>query len=154
MIKKLLPDRIDNTYRGHKLALWFFAVVVIVKALQGISVLSSGYSIARDADGIPLETFPVAAAQTVVALFAVSGFSRLIICLLCVLAFVRYRSAITFMFTLLALDYLGRQLVYHYYPLVRTGNPIGPNVNLSLFALTVVGLGLSLWSNRNLQAQK
>ena len=154
MIKQLLPERIDNTYRGQKLALWFFVVVVFMKTLQGLSVVSSGYSMARDADGIPLETYSVAAAQTVVSMFAVSGFSRLIICLLCVLAFVRYRSAITFMFTLLALDYLGRQLIFHYYPLVRTGNPIGPNVNLFLFALTVAGLVLSLWSNRNLQAQK
>ena len=154
MINQVLPERIDNTYRGHKLALWFLAVVVFIKTLQGLFVISSGYSIVRDADGIPLDTFSVTSAQTVVAMFAISGFSRLLVSLLCVLSLVRYRSAITFMFTLLALDYLGRQLIFHFYPLVRTGTPVGPMMNHFLFALTVVGLVLSLSSKRNLDAQK
>ena len=86
-------------------------------------------------------------------MFAISGFSRLVICLLCALAFVRYRSAISFMFALLALDYLGRQLVLDFYPLVRSGNPLGPYVNLFLFALTIIGLALSLWGKRDSQGQ-
>ena len=69
------------------------------------------------------------------------------------LGFVRYRSAISFMFALLALDYLGRQLVLDFYPLVRSGNPLGPYVNLFLFALTIIGLALSLWGKRDYQGQ-
>ena len=153
MVNQLLPQRIDNTYRGHKLALWLFALVVSVKILQSLMVIFNGYSIARSADGIPLETFTPAAAQAVVAVFALSGLSRLIISLLCVLVLVRYRSAITFMFALLVLDYLVRQLILHFVPLVSTGTPPGPVVNLIVFALMIVGLALSLWSQDNLQAQ-
>ncbi|MEK7775330.1 MAG: hypothetical protein AAB305_05550 [Candidatus Zixiibacteriota bacterium] len=146
MVNQLLPQPIDNTYRGHKLALWLFALVVSVKALQGLVVIFNGYYVAGSADGIPLDTYAPEAAQTVVALFALTGFSRLVISLLCVLALVRYRSAIPFMFALQIFDYLARLLILHFVPIVRTGTEPGPVVNLMLFALMIVGLGLSLWS--------
>src|SRR5271157_5776109 len=101
MINKLLPQRIDNTYRGHKLALWLFALSVSVKIFQSLMVIFNGNSTAIYADGFPLITFPPAAAQTVIALFALSGLRLLIISLLCVLVLVRYRSMISFMFALL-----------------------------------------------------
>ena len=63
MNDRFLPRRIDNTYRGQRAALWLFGLVVAVKMLQGVMVVFNGYSIARSADGIPLETFPPAAAQ-------------------------------------------------------------------------------------------
>ena len=153
MLDKFLPKRIDNKYRGHKLALWLFAVVVVVKILQSVSVLSDAYSIAMYADGIPLDTYPRAAAQTVVAIFAVASLYRLLICVVCVLVLVRYRSIVTFMLALLAVEYLGREFIFHFVPLVRTGTPPGPVVNLVLFALTVVGLALSLWSRGNRKTQ-
>ncbi len=149
MFNKLLPQRIDNTYRGHKLALWFFALVVLVKTLQGIVVIFNGYSIAISADAIPLDTYPTEAAQTVVALFALAGLSRLIMSLLCVLALVRYRSAIPFMFVLLIFEYLARHLVLHFNPIIRTETAPGSVVNLVLFSLMVVGLALSLWNRSN-----
>ena len=145
----ILPRCIDNNYRGRKLALWFFWVVVVMRGLQGLSLIFNGHSIVRNADGIPLETFPIAASQSIVAMFVISGLSRLILSLLGVLAFVRYRSAIALMFTLLALDQLGKELLLHFYPLFRVGNPIGPTVNLILLVLTFIGLVLSLWGKRN-----
>lgn len=147
MINQLLPARIDNDYRGQKLALWLLAVVVVVKLLQSFVVIFNGADIVRSADGVPIETFPPAAAQTVVALFALSGFSRLLLCGLCVLVWARYRGAIAFAFALLASDYLGRQLVLYFEPIVRMGTPPGPYVNFALFVLTVVGLALSLRHN-------
>ena len=148
MYSQILPRCIDNNYRGPKLALWFFWVVVFMRGLQGLSLIVNGHSIVRAADGIPLETFPIAASQSIVAMFVISGLSRLILSLLCALAFVRYRSAISLMFTLLALDQLGKELLLHFYPLFRVGNPIGPTVNLILLVLTLIGLALSLWGKR------
>lgn len=145
MLERLLPQPIDNTYRGHQLALWVLALVVLVKITQSVVIIFDGYSIVMTADGIPLDTYPPAAAQTIVAIWALSGFERLIISLLCVLVLVRYRSMITFMLALLGLDYLARQLILHFVPLVRTGTPLGPRVNFILFSLVIVGLALSLW---------
>ena len=111
---------------------------------QGVLVIFSGYSTIMNADGIPLDTYPPAAAQTIVALWAQRGLSRLIISLLGVLVLVRYRSAIPFMFALLMLNYLAGQLIFRFVPVVRTGSPPGPIVNLTMFALLIVGLALSL----------
>ena len=146
MFDRLLPQPIDNTYRGHKVALWLLGFVVGVMILQSVFVIFNGYSTVRDADGIPLDTYTPAAAQTVVALWAQRGLSRLIISLLCILVLVRYRSAVPLMFALLLLNYLAGQLVFQFVPLVRTGTPPGPIVNLIMFALMIIGLVVSLRS--------
>jgi len=146
MLNKFLHQRIDNAYSGHRLALWIFALVVSVKILQTLLAIFNGHLVIVFADGIPLDTYTPAIAQTVVAVWALSGLYRLIIYLLCVLVLVRYRSGIPFMFALLALEFLAAQLILHFIPLVRTGTPPATFVNRILFALMIVGLVLSLWN--------
>jgi MYXO-CTERM domain-containing protein len=153
MLDQLLPPRIDNTYRGHRLALWLFGLVVSVRIIQSLVVIFNGYSTARSADGIPLDAYPLAAAQTMVALFALAGLSRLIIALLCVLVLARYRGAVPFMFAVLAVSHLASQLLLHFVPIVRTGTPPGPVVNLTMFALVAVGLALSLRRRESLEGR-
>ena len=145
MLNQLLPPRIDNTYRGRKLALWLFGIVVLIRSIQSVMIIVNGYSIARSADGIPLDTYPAAAAQTILALFAISSLNRLLILLVCVVVLVRYRSAIPSMFVILALGYLVGEIILRLIPIVRVGTPPGPIVNLIMFAVMIVGLALSLW---------
>jgi len=145
MLDKLLPKRLDNQYRGNKLALWLFGLVVAMKSTQSLAIILRGYSTARDADGIPLDSYTPEIAQTVVAVFAQGSLWRLFFCFLCVLVLLRYRSAVPFMFGLLALNYLAAQLLLRFVPLHRVGTPLGPLVNLMLFAIMLLGLGLSLW---------
>jgi hypothetical protein len=147
---KLLPQPNDNSYRGYKVALWLFGLVVGVKIVQSLAVIFNGYGTARDADGIPVDTYSPEAAQQIVALFAQGSLWRLTFGLLCVLVLVRYRSAVPLMFVLLLLNYLASQLIFQFVPLTRTGTPPGPYVNFGLFALTIVGLMLSL-RNRNIR---
>jgi hypothetical protein len=144
MLDALLPRAIDNTYRGHRVALWLFGLVVAVRMLQSLVVIFNGYSTAINADGLPLDTYPPAAAQTAVALFAQISLWRLTVCAVCVLVLARYRSAVPLMFVVLISNFLAAQLLLGFVPLVRTGTPPGPYVNLTIFALTVVGLALSL----------
>ena len=148
MLDKLLPRPIDNTYRGHKVALWLFGLVVGVRILQSLAVIFNGYSTAMGADGLPLDSYPPAAAQTVVALFALSSLWRLTFCSVCALVLARYRSAVPLMLAVLTLNFLAAQLLFWFIPLDRTGTPPGPYVNLAQFALTVIGLVLSLRSRR------
>ena len=149
MFDKLLPRTIDNSYRGYRAALWLFGLVVLVKAFQGAAVIFNGYTTLRDADGIPLDTYPHDAAQTVLALWALVGLERLIIALLCVIVLVRYRSLITFMFAVLAVDYLAKELILYFIPIVRAGTPPGPYINLAIFSLTIIGLVLSRFGMAN-----
>jgi len=151
---RLLPQRVDNTYRGHKLALWLFGAVVLMKLAMSLNSIFNGYVVASSADGIPLDTFPSAAAQTVVALFAIWGLAHLMICLLCILVLVRYRSMVPLMLALLLLEHLSRKLILQFLPIVRTGTPPGFFINVILLALMIVGLALSLRSQSNLRVQE
>ncbi|HZM15687.1 MAG TPA: hypothetical protein VFE28_06765 [Candidatus Krumholzibacteria bacterium] len=146
MFEKLLPHSIDNTYRGTKAGLWLFGLVVGLRIAQSLSVIFNGYSTAKGADGIPVDTYTPEAAQQIVALFAQGSLWRLTLGLLCVIVLVRYRSAVPLLFVVLLLNYLASQLIFQFVPLVRTGTPPGPYVNFGLFALMIVGLVLSLRS--------
>jgi hypothetical protein len=146
MFNQLLPRQIDNTYRGHKLALWLFALVVLMKVAMSLNSIFNGHMVASSADGIPLDRFPTAATQTVVALFAIWGLAHLMICLLCIVVLARYRSMVPLMLALLLLEHLSRRVILQVIPIVRTGTPPGLFVNLTLLALMIVGLALSLWS--------
>ncbi len=144
MLDALLPRRLDNEYSGATSALWLFGLVVAMKSAQSLAIIFNGHSTARGADGIPLDSYPPAVAQTVVAVFAQGSLWRLFFCLLCVLVVVRYRRAVPLMFALLALNYLAAQAVFTFVPLPRVGAPVGPLVNLTLFVVMLVGLALSL----------
>jgi hypothetical protein len=153
MLNRLLPQLVDNTYPGYKLALWLFALLLFLKVLIGLNSVFNGYSVASSADGIPLDTYSPAAAQTVVSVFAIWGFSQLVFCSLGLLALTRYRSLIPLMFALFLVEHLGRKLILQFLPIVRTGAPPGFYVNLVLLALMVVGLALSLRGQNGLPAR-
>jgi len=144
VLNRFLPRQVDNTYRGYKLALWLFALLVLMKLGISLNSIFNGYFVASSADGIPLHTFTAAGAQAVVSLFAIWGLSQLIICLLCILVLVRYRSMIPFMFALLLLEHLSRKLILQLMPIVHSGTAPGVFVNLVLVSLMIVGLALSL----------
>ncbi len=148
---RTLPQQIDNSYKGQRLALWLFGFVMLIKVVQSTVILINGGSVVKGADGIPLDTFSPAAAHTIVALFALTSLYRLIICLLGVIALIKYRSLITFMFAVLAFEYLARQFIFIFYPLGSVGSPPGPAVNLVLFLISVIGFALSLWYRRGIQ---
>jgi hypothetical protein len=141
---KLLPSSLDNNYRGSRVALWLFGVVVAVRCAQSLSVIFNGYNIAQSADGIPVSTYTPEAAQQIVALFGQGSIWRLTFGVFCIIALILYRSAVPLLLALLALNYLGAQLLYRYEPLLRTGTPPGPYVNLGLFVLSIAGLLLSM----------
>ena len=136
MLSRILPRQVDNTYRGHRLGLRLFGLLVSIKVAMSLSCIFKGYSIASSADGIPLDTFTAGAAQTVVSLSAIWGLSHLIVALLCAVVLSRYRSMIPFMFALLVLEQLSRRLILQFLPIVRSRTPAGFHVNLAL--VTVV----------------
>jgi len=148
MLDKLFPRVLDNTYRGYTAALWLFGTVAAIKLLQSGAIIFNGYSTVIGADGIPLDTYPAAASQTIVGLFGLIALWRLLFCLLGVLVLVRYRGAVPLMLMLFALQFLGAELLAQFAPIARIGTPPGIIVNLILFALMLIGLALSLLNKR------
>jgi len=152
-MSRLLPRSLDNTYRGHKLALWLFGLLLFLRGVMGVNSLFNGRPVLTSADGIPLDTYPPAAAETIVSLFALLAPSNLVLCLLGILVLLRYRSVIPFMFALLLLEHLGKRLILYLMPVVRTGTPPGTYINLGLLAVMLLGLALSLWHRGDPQGQ-
>ena len=144
MSNQLFPQQVDNTYRGYKLALWVFGLLLLMKLAIGLNSIFNGYTVARSADGIPLDTYTAAGAQTVVSMFALLGLSHVVTCLLGILVLIRYRSLIPFMFALLLVEYVGRKLILYFLPIAKTGTPPGSIVSYVLLALMLVGLALSI----------
>ena len=148
MFEKVLPRSIDNNYRGNKLGLWLLGVVIVMRLLQSTMIIFNGPSTVKDADGVPLDSYPAEAAQNILAVFTSSSLWRATFCLLGVIVLIRYRSATPLMFVILILNFLAAQALSYFVPLIRIGTPPGPYVNLGLFVLMLIGLALSLWSRK------
>jgi hypothetical protein len=146
MLNRLLPRQADNAYRGYRLALWLFGILVLLRTIMSVNSMINGRDIASSADGIPLDTYTPDGARTVVSLFAVIGLSNLVICILCIVVLVRYRALVPLVFSLLLLQHLARRVIHQVLPIATTGNPPATVINLVLLALMVAGLVLSLAS--------
>jgi len=145
MFNDILPKRFDNTYHGKKLALWLLGFLAFSKIVMGLNCIFNGYYVAASADGIPLGSYSPAGTQTVVSMFAAWGLSVLIFGLLSMLALLRYRSMVPFMFALLLVEHLSRKLIFVFLPIARSEGSKGWLVNLVLLVVIVIGLALSLW---------
>jgi hypothetical protein len=148
MLADILPRSIDNTYRGSRLALWLLGVLVFIKSVIGVNSILNAADVMTRADGIALNTFPAAAAQNLVALWALLGLAHIVMAVLGVLVLVRYRGMVPLMFALLLLQHAGGRLVGYFHPIVRTGAPPAFIVNFVLLTLMIVGLASSLWRRR------
>ncbi len=149
MLARLFPKTIDNTYRGHPIALWLFYPLVLVNVAIAVVAIVRADGGAQSADGIPLDTFPVAAATTIIGIGAFLGLAKLLLGSLYTLAALRYRAMIPLMYALIVTDLVGRKILVLYKPIARmAGTATGSYVTWTLFALSVIGLVLSLWPAR------
>ena len=148
-LNPLFPQTADNAYRGYKLALVLFGVLLLVKAGISLGSIFNGYTAATSADGIPIDTYTPAGARTVLSLFALQGVSNLIICLIGTVVLVRYHSLIPFMFGLFLLQQLSRKVILQLLPIERTGTPPGSAINTVILTMMILGLALSLWRRHN-----
>jgi len=143
-VNLLLPRTAGNAYRGHKLGLWIFTAVVVVKIGIALGGLLNGSNAAAQADGIPLITFGATGAQDFLSLDAGLSVTLLMMAVMAVIVLVRYRALVPLMFAILLAEQLLRRLAYHVVPMLRVGTPPGTWINIVLTALMVVGPVLSL----------
>jgi hypothetical protein len=140
-----LPRSADNDYAGHRVALFIFGLVLLLKTGISLGSIFNGHAAASSADGIPIDTYGAAGARTVVALFGLIGIANLAVCLIGIVVLVRYRSLVPFMFVVLLLQQLSRYVVIYFHPVVRTGAPPGVAINMVILGTMVVGLVLAIW---------
>jgi len=145
MLDRLLPVTSNDAYRGHKLALWLFGAIVVMKLGIGLGTMFNGSQVAMEADGIPLDTFGADGAQAFVALFAAWGLAQFTLNLLGLVVLLRYRALVPLTFALLLFENAARKTLFLFLPIPRTGEAPGLLINIVLISVMAVGLVLSLW---------
>jgi hypothetical protein len=158
MLDRFFPRQFDNAYRGHWLAIWLFVPVMLLQAAQDVIVISSPYETLITADALPLYSYSPAGAQTVIALATMIAFVDLVIPLQGLVALIRYRAMIPFLYFCSLIFDIGARLLRVANPIARADAPTiaahaqngfyvpnsGHYVSLIVFAVTLTGFFLSL----------
>jgi hypothetical protein len=139
----LLPGRIDNTLRGMKLPYYIFALYAVISAVRSFIHLLAPDGGAGSIAGMDLS---VAGADGIIFAFGLWGSSQLIFALIQLLVVFRYRSLVPFMYLMLILEVLLRELVGRIKPVTFAHTPPGAIGNQIVLPLSLLMLGLSLWS--------
>lgn len=139
----ILPAKIDNTIRGTKIPFYIFALYTIVSIVRSCIHLLSPDGGAGSIAGLDLS---VAGADGIVFAFALWGSSQLLFAIIQLLVVVRYRSLVSFMYLMLMLEVLLRELVGSMRPVTFAHTPPGAIGNQIILPLAALMLVLSLWS--------
>ena len=84
---------------------------------------------------------------------ALLGLPHFCIALFCLLAVIRYRALVPLIYLWLQVEFLLRRVILELYPMGRVhGLASGSAVNLVLFTMPALGLALSVWPRRDVQA--
>jgi hypothetical protein len=142
-LEALIPSKIDNTIRGIKLPFYVFCLYAIVSTVRSCIHLFAPDGGAGSIAGMDLS---VAGADGIVFAFALWGSSQLILALIQLLVIFRYRSLVPFMYLLLAVEVLLRQLVGQMKSVNFAHKPPGAMANQFMLPLALAMLVLSLWS--------
>lgn len=143
ILETLLPTKIDNTIRGTKVPFYVFALYAIVSTVRSCIHLLAPDGGAGSIAGMDLS---VAGADGIIFGFALWGSSQLLFAIIQLLVVFRYRSLIPFMWLMLILEVLLRELVGHMKPVIFTHTPPGAIGNQLILPLAALMLVLSLWS--------
>ena len=141
---KLLPDSIDNRYRGRKLSQYAFLILTaatIVRSLIHVFAPDGG---AQSIATIPLGSYPADAAAAVILMFSLWGLSQLLMGFVYLGVYVKYKSLIPAMYVLLIFEYAMRIVVGQMKPIVTAGTAPGSIGNWIMVPVCVILLIFSL----------
>ena len=144
IFETLLPAKIDNVIRGTKIPFYIFALYAIISTVRSCIHLLSPDGGAGTIAGLDLS---VAGADGIIFSFALWGSSQLLFALMQLLAVIRYRSLIPFMWLMLALEVLLRELVGAMKPVTFANTPPGAIGNQIILPLALLMVVWSLWSD-------
>ena len=150
MLDRLFPKQVDNTFDGHRAALWLLGLFIALKLAMSVNSIVNTGAVATGADGLPLDSFGPAAARTVLMLFALVALGQLTLAVIALTALIRYRAIVPLVYLVLLGEQLARRLIVQSYAVARTeSTPVGWYVNIGLLALLTLGLVLSLIPTRH-----
>lgn len=142
---KVLPDVVDNKYRGNPIARCVYLLLVMVTIGRSLIHIFAPDGGAQSIATIPLDTYSSAGAATVVLIFSLWGLSQLLMSVVYMVVYVKYKSLISAMYVLLVIEYAMRIVIGMLKPIVTVGTaPGGAIGSLIMLAICTIMLVLSL----------
>jgi hypothetical protein len=108
MLKIIFPSQVDNTYKGHKLGLYFFFFITLVTIGRSCVHIFAADGGAQSIATIPLDTFSQNGAEAVVFIFAQWGIAQLMVGFMYLLVALRYRCLTPLMYLFLFFEWSSR----------------------------------------------
>ena len=152
MFGHLFPKELDNAYRGYWLALVILGLLLFLRLAQtGMGVVDPVLVI-RGPDGILFDTFNAPAQAAFTYVFRLLCFLNILVCLIGVLALVRYRAMVPLIYLVLLVLLAGQKVLGLLYPIPRAPGAPGGMIVLAMLAVTLLGFLLSVLDIRKKQA--
>jgi hypothetical protein len=139
----LFPMNVNNIIRGTRIPVYIFALYAILSAVRSCIHLLAPDGGAGSIAGMDLS---VAGAEGIIFAFALWGSSQLLFAIIQLLVVFRYRSLVPFMWLMLMLEVLLRQLVGAMKPVIFAHTPPGAIGNQLVLPLAALMLVWSVWS--------
>lgn len=137
----IFPKSANNDYKGYSIAKYVFLLIIVLTLVRNCIHLfapdgGAGTIAGMDTSG--------ATGQNLISIFAVWGLSQLIIGFFFTIVYFRYKSLISFCYSILIVEYAGRILIGFFKPGITTHTPLGAFGNLILVPLSIIMLILSI----------
>ena len=141
---KILPDVIDNQFRGLKIAQYAFLIITVATLVRSLIHVFAPDGGAQSIATIPLASYSSDAAAAVVLMFSLWGLSQLLMGVVYLVVYIRYKSLISAMYVLMIVEYAMRIVIGQMKPIVTTGTAPGSIGNWIMVPVCAILLALSL----------
>ena len=141
---KLLPAAIDNQFRGLKVAQYAFLILTIATLVRSLIHVFAPDGGAQSIAAIPLASYPTEAAAAVILMFSLWGLSQLLMGVVYLVVYLRYKSLIPAMYVLMIVEYAMRIVIGQMKPIVTSGTAPGSIGNWIMVPVCILLLALSL----------
>ena len=135
----------DNSFRGNRIAVVVFALITVFTLARSCIHIFAPDGGASSIAGINTS---VEGGSNIISMFALWGLAQLLMGLVYVVVFFRYKSLIPFMYILIIIEYSGRVLIGMVKPLIVSHTPPGAIGDYILIPLAIVMLILCLKRSR------
>lgn len=149
MLNRVFPASFGNQFPGQNVALYVFYALTALTLWRSQHHLFADDGGAQSIASIPLDTYSSNAADTVVGIFGLWGVSQLIIGLIYLLAAIRYRALIPFLYLLFTLEYAMRLWVGANKTIETVETAPGSMINLPFMIAGFALFVLSIWNGKD-----
>ncbi len=143
-MKYIFPKQITNIYTGHPIALYAFYLITGITIFRSLIHIIAPDGGAQSIATIPLDTYSIESANTVVFMFGLWGISQLLLGILFLIIAVRYKALIPLMYLFIFIEYSLRLILGFFKPITLAGIAPGGIGNYVFIILSIILFFLSI----------